>query len=151
MSHGMAAGSGCQGSDIDVMVLQEGGDRRTLFMGGCKRNPDTCHPAQLERQFEKFLEAGSSDSELRELCNLPRRQLLVSPSFTPQARERFAPGGFECVDILDMARMLGVAPPSRGASVGKTGHRHPRQIPRTIAASRSSEPPSKPHRRRVNA
>ncbi len=34
-------------ADIDVMALQEGGDGRTLFMGGCKRNPDTHHPARL--------------------------------------------------------------------------------------------------------
>ena len=94
-------------ADIDVMALQEGADGRTLVMGGCKRNPETHHPARLERQFEQFLDAGAEDKELRELRTLPRRRLLVSPVFPPEARDRFSKSGFECVDTLDMARTLG--------------------------------------------
>ncbi|MXX91106.1 MAG: ATP-binding protein [Boseongicola sp. SB0677_bin_26] len=95
-------------ADIDVMAVQEGSDGETLIMGGCKRNPEAHHPARLERQFEEFLEAGTKDKDLMGLRALPRRQLLVSPEFTPEARERYAGSGFECVDILDMARALGV-------------------------------------------
>ena len=78
-------------ADIDVMALQEGADGRTLVMGGCKRNPETHHPARLERQFEQFLDAGAEDKELRELRTLPRRRLVLEERLRVRGHARHGP------------------------------------------------------------
>lgn len=92
--------------DIDVMAVQGEGRNRTLVLGGCKRNAD----ALLARQFKQFLESTGNSEQARQLRELPQRRILVSPEFTTVQRKRFSTSGFECVDIPDMARSLGIEP-----------------------------------------
>lgn len=106
-------------ADIDVMALRNGPAGPTLIMGGCKRNPETHRPARLARQFKEFMVAtenavpATKVNAVRELRSLPRRQLLLSPSFSPEERARYDGSGFECVDIHDMARDLGICSDSK--------------------------------------
>ena len=101
-------------ADIDVMALWNGPAGPTLIMGGCKRNPETHRPARLARQFEEFMVAtenavpAANVNAVRELRSLPRRQLLLSQSFSSEERARYDGSGFECVDIHDMARDLAI-------------------------------------------
>lgn len=96
--------------DIDVMAVQGEGRDQTLVLGGCKRNADAHDTALLARQFKQFLDSTGNSGQARQLRELPRRQILVSPKFTAVQRRRFAASGFECVDISDMARSLEIDP-----------------------------------------
>ena len=96
--------------DIDVMAVQGEGRDRTLVLGGCKRNADAHDTALLARQFRQFLESTGNSEQAKQLRELPQRRMLVSPEFTAVQRKRFATSGFECVDIPDMARSLGIDP-----------------------------------------
>ena len=96
--------------DIDVMAVQGEGRDQTLVLGGCKRNADAHDTALLARQFSQFLESTGNSEQARQLRELPRRRILVSPKFTAVQRRRFAASGFECVDIPDMARSLEIDP-----------------------------------------
>ena len=98
-------------ADIDVLAKRELQDTRSLITGGCKRNAKDHSPGELTRQFEAFVDKvkdRDSDAAQALLSRHPRR-LLISPNFTPALRDQYAGSGYECVDILDMARSLGIA------------------------------------------
>ena len=92
--------------DVDVMAVHRVGHVKTLIMAGCKRNAGKHEPAKLTRQFDQFFDAVKVKQSWEDMT---RRRLLISPRFTPALRDQYAGSGYECVDILDMARSLGIA------------------------------------------
>ncbi len=106
-------------ADIDVVAERENSGDRDLILAGCRRNPEKHDLGKLDRQFNAFMASIGDSEQGRQMGILPHRRLLVSPVFTPNVRERYANSGFECVDILDMARTLGVeAIPEPEANAG---------------------------------
>ena len=96
-------------ADIDVMALRGSLDEPVLVMAGCKRNSRQHNTALLTRQFDDFL--GDLGKERgKRLRAMTRAKLLVSPEFSPEQRKHYARQGFATMDILDMARGLGIEP-----------------------------------------
>ncbi|MCY4542178.1 MAG: ATP-binding protein [Rhodobacteraceae bacterium] len=97
--------------DIDAMAFAGKGKDRKLLLASCKRNAGKHDPAKQRQQFEEFmaaLDVAGKRERADAIRGMPRRLMLVSPTFTAADRERLAIAGFECVGIRDMARSLGI-------------------------------------------
>ena len=106
-------------ADIDVLAKRTLQETLSLITGGCKRNPREHDTATLTRQFEAFVDKvkDRNSDAAQELLSHHHRRLLISPRFTPALRDKYAGSGYECVDILDMTRSLGITwEPARSRS-----------------------------------
>ena len=90
------------GIEIDLLGYDE--DERRLVLGSCKRSAKNHSPDKnLEGHIEDFLKTDAAET----FRDWRQEKLLFSPEFRPDDRERLEPRGYRCVDIQDLAEMLG--------------------------------------------
>ncbi|MCY3878156.1 MAG: ATP-binding protein [Rhodobacteraceae bacterium] len=107
-------------ADIDILAEREISGAAAVITGGCKRNPENHVPAKLDEQWNGFMDAVRENERGKRLCGLPHKRLLISPRFPPEVRDRYAGSGYEYIDIIDMARSLGINPDPRPAGTPTT-------------------------------
>ncbi|MCY4541383.1 MAG: hypothetical protein OXB95_03155 [Rhodobacteraceae bacterium] len=93
-------------ADIDALAIVGLEEDWTLVLASCKRSAANHEPVRQRRQFEEFMAATGDSEEVLEIRRMPRRLLLVSPSFPADKRAECGDHGFECFGIRDMARAI---------------------------------------------
>ncbi len=103
--------------DIDVLArCKQEADRRSprdlLILGNAKRNSGEHDVDKFEQGVKGFMAQGTVSKndpdhvirqEIREMCDLPRTLLFVSPVFMPEDRARIQAAGHLPLDLNDMA------------------------------------------------
>ncbi len=93
-------------TEIDFMALVPNENRALL--GSCKRSARNYKPSRdLDGHVERFL----AKPEAAGIRDWEQVRLILSPEFTGDQRERFRHTPWHCVDLRDLAEMLGAFAP----------------------------------------